>query len=374
MSLIYPEILNPALQDFFQDQLSHPHQFNSIIHSQDEMYQVALFNQKTPQQAALRYYFNGKRIFDAVSQVIEWHFGDFNRVSAFLDFASGYGRFTRFLTQSVSPDKIWISEIHPTAVAFQTQQFGVNGIQSYSQCDRFNTDRRFDAISAISLFSHLPEKTFSLWLKKLYDLLTPNGILMLSVHDRSLLPDHAAIAPDEILFIPESESQSLDQFEYGTSYVGEAFVHQAIQNISDNQAIIHRIPQGICRYQDLYLVTKKTRADFSSFQFIHHPHGRLEQCYLTPDNYIQFQGFVSEINSNSQIEKIVILNNRQLFDQYYPTLTDNYESPIIWDFKVPRSQISFQNKLIIKAINSYGLEWVFEAASLELLLRIKTKE
>ncbi|MGB3402641.1 MAG: class I SAM-dependent methyltransferase [Microcoleaceae cyanobacterium] len=373
MSLIYPEILNPALQDFFQDQLSHPHQFNSIIHSTDEMYQVALLNQKTPQQAALRYYFNGKRIFDAVSQVIQWHFGDFNTVSSFLDFASGYGRFTRFLTQSISPDKIWISEIHPTAVAFQTQQFGVNGIPSYSQSDRFHTDRQFDAISAISLFSHLPEETFSLWLKKLYDLLTRDGILMFSVHDRSLLPDHAAIATDEILFIPESESQSLDKFEYGTSYVGEVFVNQAIQNISDNQAIIYRIPQGICRYQDLYLVTKKSIADFSGFQFRHHPHGRLEQCYLTDDNNIQFEGFVSEINSNCHIEKIIVLKNSQNFYQYCPDFTEDSHFPNIWSFTIKESQINLKDSLVIKAINSCGLEWVFEAADLELLLKTKTK-
>ena len=374
MSLIYPETINPALQDFFQDQLSDPQQFNSVIHSQDEMYQVARLNQPTPEQAALRYYFNGKRIFDAVSQVIQWYFGDFNRVSSFLDFASGYGRFTRFLTQKLSADKIWVSEIHPTAVSFQVEQFGVNGIQSYSQPHQFQTHQRFDVILACSLFSHLPEKTFNLWLRQLYDLLTPDGILMLSVHDRSLLPDHAAIARNEILFIPESESQSLDAFEYGTSYVGEEFVNQVINNISKNQAVIYRIPLGICRYQDLYLVTNKSNIDVSRFQFHHHPHGRLEQCYLTDDHKIQFQGMGSDINPNSQIEKIVILKNSQNFYQYNPGFTKNSNLQNIWSFTLKESEIDSQDSLVIKAINSCGLEWVFEAASLETLLKAKTKK
>lgn len=372
MSLIYPEKTNPALQDFFQDQLSHPSQFQSVIHPQDEMYQVALLNQKTPEQAALRYYFNGKRIFDVISQVIQWHFGGFDAVNSFLDFASGYGRFTRFLTQAISPKNVWISEIHPAAVAFQVKQFGVQGIPSYTQPDQFHCHQQFDGILACSLFSHLPERTFGLWLKKLYDLLTPNGMLMFSVHDRSLLPPDAAIAADEILFIPESESESLDVYEYGTSYVGEDFVRQVVAGISNSTAIIHRISKGICRYQDLYLVIKKPRSDFNQFQFSHHPHGRLEQCYLTADNFIKFQGFVTEINPDSQIKKIIVLNNKKcLYQLDLAELHSDSILPINWEFKIPASQILPQDHLLIKAVNSRGLEWVFEAATLEFLLKFK---
>jgi SAM-dependent methyltransferase len=372
MSLIYPEKINPALQDFFQDQLSHPSQFKSVIHPQDEMYQFALLNQKTPEQAALRYYFNGKRIFDAISQVIHWHFGGFDAVDSFLDFASGYGRFTRFLTQAISPQNVWISEIHPAAVTFQVEQFGVQGIPSHPQPDQFHCHQQFDGILACSLFSHLPEKTFSLWMKKLYDLLTPNGILMFSVHDRSLLPHDAAIAADEILFIPESESDSLDVNDYGTTYVGEDFVRQVVAKISNCTAIIHRIPQGICQYQDLYLVTKKPRSDFNTLQFSHHPHGRLEQCYLTADNLIHFQGFVTEINPNSRIEKIIIFSNNQQLHQFSPAESSSDSmSPMNWEFQIPVTQVLPQDHLLIKAVNSRGLEWVFEAASLEFLLQVK---
>ncbi len=371
MSLIYPEKINPALQSFFSDQLSHPSQFNSTIHNRDEMYQFALLNQQTPEQAALRYYFNGKRIFEAISQVIQWHFGGFDGVTSFLDFASGYGRFTRFLTQAISPDKIWISEIHPAAVAFQVEQLGVQGIQSDSQPDKFQINRQFDVISACSFFSHLPEHTFSLWMKQLYDLLTPNGILMLSVHDRSLLPDSAAINTNEILFIPESESQSLDVCEYGTSYVGEDFVRHIINQISDNNANFYRIPKGICRYQDLYLITKNIKSDFSEFQFSHHPQGRLEHCYLTNDDLIKFKGFITEINPESQIENITILSNNKKLHQFSPVESAvSATSQIDWDFTIPASLISSQDHLLIKAVNSRGLEWVFEAANLEFLLRV----
>ncbi len=378
MSLIYPEKINPALQDFFQDQVSHPSQFNSIIHQQDEMYQFALLNQKTPEQAALRYYFNGKRILEAVRQVIGWHFGSFNSVSSFLDFASGYGRFTRFLTQKLSPQKIWISEINPAAVQFQVEQFGVQGIPSDSQPNSLEIRQQFDGILACSFFSHLPEKTFSLWMKQLYDLLTPDGILMFSVHDRSLLPSNAAIAAAEILFIPESESRSLAVNEYGTTYVGEEFVRNVINDISNKTATVHRIPQGICRYQDLYLVMKNAESDFSNLQFSHHPQGGLEDCHLTDEKTVEFKGWVSEINPRSRIENIVISSNNQFLHQFspFPYRWSHHESSALqmpWSCQIPADQISPQDNLLITAVNSRGLEWVFEAATLDFLLQSKSR-
>ncbi len=365
MSFLFPEQINPALQDFFQDQVSSANQFKSLIHPQDEMYQFALVNQKTPQQAALRYYFNGKRIVAAVRQVIEWHFGSFDAVSSFLDFASGYGRSTRFLLQEIEAHKVWISEIDPEAVQFQVEQFGVHGIPSFAQPHSLNLQQQFDGILACSFFSHLPQQTFSQWLKILYERLTPNGILMFSVHDRALLPEQAEIETDEILFIPESESRSLAGSEYGTSYVGEGFVRNVIDEISDQQAVLYRIPQGICRYQDLYLVLKNPHSEFSQLQLIHHPKGRLEQCHLTPEGVLKLNGWVSEINPNSQIETITILRNAKPFYQFHPLQSS-------WSCQIPAQQLSPQDTLLIKAVNSRGLEWVFEAATLDFLLSSKS--
>ncbi|ERT03527.1 hypothetical protein M595_6535, partial [Lyngbya aestuarii BL J] len=114
------------------------------------------------------------------------------------------------------------------AVQFQQESFGVNGIISTVNPTDYSVNQKFDCILACSFFSHLPEKTFTLWMKTLYNLITPAGILMFSVHDRDLLPPDSKIKSDELLFIPQSESQSLDVYEYGTSYVGEEFVTQAV--------------------------------------------------------------------------------------------------------------------------------------------------
>ena len=74
----------------------------------------------------------------------------------------------------------------------------------------------------------MPERTFTNWLQNLYDLLTPDGVLMFSVHDECLRAPHVEMPAKGILFSANSESQSLDKEEYGTTYVTEKFVREIV--------------------------------------------------------------------------------------------------------------------------------------------------
>lgn len=368
MILNHFQQLDPALQIFIQDQVQFPLEFKSVINEQDEMYLFALQNHLIPEKARIRYYFNGRRIFDAVRQVVQWKFKSFNQINSFLDFASGYGRFTRFLLQELNYNQVWVSDIYTDAVQFQQEHFGVNGIISTVNPTDYSVNQKFDCILACSFFSHIPEKTFTLWMKTLYNLITPAGIFMFSVHDRDLLPPESKIKSDELLFIPQSESQSLDVDEYGTSYVGEKFVYNIVNTISEGQAICYRIPQGICRYQDLYLVAKPPTPEFSTLQFSHHPWGRLEQINLTADGKLQVSGWVSEMNPNSKIEAISISINNHIVQTVQPISNSPLEDQLSWSSQINLSSISPQDVILIKAINTRGLEWVFEAAPLKALL------
>mgnify|MGYP001045478467 CR=1 FL=1 len=368
MILNHFQQLDPALQTFIQDQVQFPLEFKSIISPQDEMYLFALQNHLIPEKARIRYYFNGRRIFDAVRQVVQWKFKEFNQINSFLDFASGYGRFTRFLLQELNCDQVWVSDIYTDAVQFQQESFGVNGIISTVNPTDYSVNQKFDCILACSFFSHLPEKTFTLWMKTLYNLITPAGILMFSVHDRDLLPPDSKIKSDELLFIPQSESQSLDVYEYGTSYVGEEFVTQAVKNISEGEAICYRIPQGICRYQDLYLVAKPPNPEFSTLQFSHHPWGRLEQINLIAEGRLQVSGWVSEINPDSKIEAISVSVNNHSIQTVQPISNYPLDDRLSWSIQINLASVYPEDVILIKAINTRGLEWVFEAATLEVLL------
>ncbi|WP_026795249.1 MULTISPECIES: class I SAM-dependent methyltransferase [Planktothrix] len=373
MQLVNLSSQSLALKQFIQDQTRFPDTFNAAICDQDEMYLFALANHGTPDRACIRYYFNGHRILDTVRQVLQWHFGELDRISSFLDFASGYGRFTRFLVQDIPPKNVWISDIYAQAVQFQIEQFGVQGIISTTYPQDYPIQQSFDGILACSFFSHLPESTFLTWLQKLYSLLSPQGILMFSVHDRELLPPHFNISTSDILFIPNSESRSLDVNEYGTSYVGESFVAQSLKTISQGEAVYSRIPQGICGYQDLYLVTRTPQNPLSSLKFSHHPQGKIERCKLTIEGNLLLTGRLSEINPNGQLDSILVSINGKLIQNglfaFKPTDSDTQSS---WSYQLPLGEISPQDIILIKAINNQELEWVFETTTLENLIQSYT--
>ncbi|MEG4270258.1 MULTISPECIES: methyltransferase [unclassified Microcoleus] len=369
---------NPVIKAFIQDQTKFPENFKLNICEDDEMYLFSLNNVKDDRDRALvRYYAIGRRILDTVKQVVEWHFGSFENVPSFLDFACGYGRFTRFLIQEIPPERIWVSDIYANAVKFQTEYFGVSGIVSTGKPENYLIDRKFDCILANSFFSHMPERTFTSWLQNLYDLLTPNGILMFSVHDECLRSPHIEMPANGILFSAQSESQSLDKEEYGTTYVTEKFVRECVERVSGGKAFVHRIKKGICRFQDLYVVTNELVRDFSDLKFNHHPEGYIDVAAFTNKENLYLEGWVADVNFDGRVEELQVLVNGEVVQRCEPF----YDRPDVagyfetdgalqsgWRCYLPKSTVALQDVLIVKAINNYGLEWILENCTVKSLI------
>ncbi|MEG4808502.1 methyltransferase domain-containing protein [Microcoleus sp. F8-D3] len=369
---------NPVIKAFIQDQTKFPEKFKLNICEDDEMYLFSLNNVKDDRDRALvRYYSIGRRILDTVKQVVDWHFGSFENVPSFLDFACGYGRFTRFLIQEMPPERIWVSDIYANAVKFQTEYFGVSGIVSTGKPENYLIDRKFDCILANSFFSHMPERTFTSWLQNLYDLLTPNGILMFSVHDECLRSPHIEMPANGILFSANSESRSLDKEEYGTTYVTEKFVRECVERVSGGKAFVHRIKKGICRFQDLYVVTNELVRDFSELKFNHHPEGYIDVAAFTNKENLYLEGWVADVNLNGRVEELQVLVNGEVVQRCEPF----YDRPDVagyfetdgalqsgWSCYLPKNTVALQDVLIVKAINNYGWEWILETCTLKSLV------
>ena len=304
-------------------------------------------------------------------------FGSFENVPSFLDFACGYGRFTRFLIQEMPPEKIWVSDIYANAVKFQTEYLGVSGIVSTGKPENYLIDRKFDCILANSFFSHMPERTFTNWLQNLYDLLTPNGILMFSVHDSCLLPPHIEMPANGILFSPQSESQSLDKEEYGTTYVTEKFVREIVEKVSGGKAFVHRIQKGICKFQDLYVVTNQLVRDFSELKFNHQPVGYIDVAALTSKGSLYLEGWAADVNLDGRIEEVQVVVNGEVVQRcepFYdrPDVAAHFQKDEIlqsgWNCYLPKHNVTPQDVLIVKAINNYGAEWILETCTVKSLL------
>jgi SAM-dependent methyltransferase len=255
---------------------------NLDIHAEDEMLLHYLnLHPGNRDQALVLYFDSGRRIWGTMASILRWRFG--SRFSTLppnfqlLDFASGYGRVTRFALLDIPPECFWVSDIYAGGVRFQEAAFGVHGLVSHADPEQLVCAETFDAILVSSLFTHLPEATFRSWLRRLWGMLRPGGVLVFSVHDQDIMLPGRQLPPDGILFDAHSESGSLSSEQYGTTWVNEGFVRRMVGEVAPGSSV-HRLARGLLRFQDLYVVVPEADADFSGLKLPEEPEGFVEHC------------------------------------------------------------------------------------------------
>lgn len=336
------------------------------IHPNDEMLLYALeLHGGNLDRALVQYFDSGLNIVSALRQIAQWRFGGFAAVGGVLDFASGYGRATRFMVAEMPAEKVTVCDLYAEGVEFQERRFGVKGIVSTDDPDALPIDGSFDLINVTSLFTHLPEPAFEAWLARLISLLTPRGVLCFTVHDRSILEDQSAARARDFIFVPQSESRSLDPERYGSTWVHESFVRAAVEKIDPSLSLL-RLPRAIDNYQDLYLAASEPESAFSDLRFDAGCNGYVENFELMGENALRVNGWA--INRfGFSVDKIeILINGRQA-----AATSDLWPRPDVagvlksdkflrsgWqcEFEVrpPRSDSS--DVCMIKAISSSGIQ------------------
>lgn len=266
------------------------------VDPRDEMLSfLARAHDGDPGRARFHYFRSGRSIARSLMSVLRWRFGnDLARLEALLDFASGYGRVTRFLAAAIPAERLWVSDVYAAGVDFQRKRFGVHGFASTVAPEDLQAPRTFDAILVTSLFTHLAAARFVGWLGMLLSLLRSGGVLCFSAHAPELLPPEREMPASGIDFVELSESMSLPTAEYGSSWVSEEFVRGAVrQAAGDRPVAVHRIPGGLCNYQDLYLVVADEAADFSTLRFRGEPGLMVEHCSLA-DGALSLSGWAGD--------------------------------------------------------------------------------
>jgi SAM-dependent methyltransferase len=177
-----------------------------------------------------------------------------------LDFASGYGRVTRFLAGYYSPEKIHTSDIKPEAVDFQTQHLGVHGFYSSYNPAEVQVNEKYQAIFVGSLFSHLNQDLYFRWLHQLIHLTREDGLLIFSVHDITLYPeetkeDHIYVLNNEDAPFSFVEDRITAMNDYGVSFSTENFVKKQLAAIHPDLKYV-RYKKGFGGLQDVYVVTR----------------------------------------------------------------------------------------------------------------------
>ncbi|MEA2601207.1 MAG: hypothetical protein QOF89_2199 [Acidobacteriota bacterium] len=292
-----PDETHPLVSALLADLGIAPGTFDSAVDARDEMlgFLVQLYGGDRD-QALFQYFRSGASIADSLGQVLRWRFPDPGRTVKLLDFASGYGRVTRFLLRQMPAESVWVADVYAGGVRFQEERFGVHGIVSAIRPEDFVCGERFDAILVTSLFTHLPEERFVAWLRVLLGLLAPGGLLAFSTHSPEVLPADIKMPPaGDFLFQPISESGSLDKSDYGSAWMTEAFVRSALERALAPGApgpSFHRIERALCNFQDLYLVLPEPGVDFSSLTFQGEPQLFVERAELL-DSRLEVTGWAA---------------------------------------------------------------------------------
>ena len=145
-----------------------------------------------------------------------------------LEFASGYGRFTRHLVKAI-PGRVTCADVLPGSVEFLREQFHVEGFYSHLDPLKIEYPRQYDLVFVLSLFTHLPVQSWSGWLQNLARAVRPGGLLVISVHNEAIAAHlGVTLGADGTHFIASSESPSLDADVYGTTFTTRRFVESAI--------------------------------------------------------------------------------------------------------------------------------------------------
>ena len=275
----------------FRELYKIPEKLNTIISKNDIMYQYALKNidgiapeyqfdfsvldLEGKYAAAYHHYLvRGLNSMNVIRKLIEQNFGNSENVNSFLDFGSGYGKFIRFLVLEFDYKKIWVCDRKPSGVDFQIEQFGVNGFTSPTIPEDFPTDMKFDIIYASSVFSHLPKTHFFRWLQTLNKLVNKNGMLILTVHDLSLVNkdidgDSFYINENEDVHFKYIKDRIPSSEAYGSMYVSENFVQKQLEIIGVKKSNYYRYPMGLAGIQDIYVITNNSdfdnNLDFSTY-------------------------------------------------------------------------------------------------------------
>jgi SAM-dependent methyltransferase len=270
---------------------------NTHIHPRDQMLLHSLHTHQDADVALSQYFNVSLQQFYACQQILGQFFDASDPSLQVMDFACGYGRLLRLLRLIVTPARIAAVEIQGDAVAYVTQQFGVNGLVSTADPAQFQTGQTYDFIWVASLFSHLPETLFHGWMQKLLSLLSPRGVLCFSIRGAELLPSSQLLPESGILYSSTSETGDLSGEIYGTTYVSEDFVRRSIEQAKGLAHPYFRLRKALAHEQDLYVVANDPERDLSGLKnFRRGAWGWVDVRRLSANGEVYLEGWAASLD------------------------------------------------------------------------------
>lgn len=232
---------------------------NSKISPHDDIFRF-FANHPSSTNPIRDYLSDGWRTMLELNGILEKLNRPLSKCSRFLEFACGFGRFSRHLVKALPPNALHVADIAPGSIDFLKENLGVDGFYSERLPENLSPPKKYEIIFVLSLFSHLPQRTWSSWLQCLYSALEDDGLLIFTTHgETSALKLGVQFPPDGFVFIPSSESTTLPADEYGSTFTSISYVREAI-TASLSRAITYEFPAQFWGSQDGFAIVKGRQA------------------------------------------------------------------------------------------------------------------
>ncbi|MEO8101642.1 MAG: class I SAM-dependent methyltransferase [Betaproteobacteria bacterium] len=201
---------------------------NCIIDPRDDIFRF-FATHALAKNPVREYLSDGWRTMSELMQLLERLDRPLMKMQSVLEFAAGFGRFTRHLSRAL-PQRVTCTDIQPGSVEFLRDQFGVDAFYSASNPEEIVYPRQYELIFVLSLFTHLPVERWGTWLKNLHRGLAPGGLLVFSVHNEiAARQEGVRFDPRGVHFISSSESPQLGAEQYGTTFTTDDFLTSQVK-------------------------------------------------------------------------------------------------------------------------------------------------
>lgn len=272
----------------------------TAVHPGDEMFAAQAEYGVPPSHRSLAYYRGGLQAWRSIRHALAAAGKPLDDVRSFLDFACGWGRMLRFAVHGLPHAEVWASDIAAGAVAFVSREFGVHGSVSHTDPAEWQPDRRFDVIYVGSLFSHLSALWFEAWLRRLFELLEPDGLLLFSTHGMRTYAEHAD--PSGFSYVPRSETTRLDPRDYGSTYVDAHWVRALCSRVGFTAVGV--VERELWYFQDLYAATRAPAPGLQTWTHAPIAHGEIVTASLDGHGRARLVGAVQLPRSAGPLQRI----------------------------------------------------------------------
>jgi 2-polyprenyl-3-methyl-5-hydroxy-6-metoxy-1,4-benzoquinol methylase len=221
---------DPTLSDAIQDS-ARRYKVSGAIHPEDFIFHY-LLNASTDKPRGSQLYFErGRSSAEGVAAI----YRDYSArpPKQVLDFASGYGCVTRHLPEVLPGSEVFACDVLESCVNFMSQTLRFRALRSTKIPEELVIKKIFDLVVVLSLFSHLPERTFSRWLRQIVRLAAPRGIVLFTTHGQISAPHfgNPPLTADGFWHEPRMELPSLDPTHYGLSICSRRYCETCIEEL-----------------------------------------------------------------------------------------------------------------------------------------------